>query len=55
MDRLEAPSEILSVGRERRDLEQILGTDKTVLADMQTGLAILAPLLAGAAAAFLPH
>jgi hypothetical protein len=55
MDRLEAPSAILSVGRERRDLEQILGTDKSVLADMQTGLAILAPLLAGAAAAFLPH
>jgi len=40
---------------ERQTLEQMLGLDRLFLADLQSGLLILAPLLAGAAAAFLPH
>jgi hypothetical protein len=47
--------EILSRAGDRQKLEQILGADRNVLADLQTGLAILAPLLASAAVAFLPH
>jgi hypothetical protein len=49
------PSAILSRAGDRQVLEQILGTNRSVLSDLQTGLAILGPLLAGAAAAFLPH
>jgi hypothetical protein len=49
------PSAILSRAGDRQTLEQILGTNRNVLADLQTGLAILGPLLASAAAAFLPH
>jgi hypothetical protein len=47
--------EILSRAGDRQKLEKIMGTDRNVLADLQTGLAILAPLLASAAVAFLPH
>jgi hypothetical protein len=51
----EAPV-ILSVAEDRHKLEQLLGVDRGVVADLQSGLAILGPLLAGAAAAFLsPH
>ena len=40
---------------ERQKLEQALGLDRGILADLQGGMIILAPLLAAAAAAFLPH
>jgi hypothetical protein len=46
-------SVILSLAENRRRLEQVLGVDRGIFADLQTGLAILAPLLASAAAAFL--
>jgi hypothetical protein len=46
---------ILSTTDQRQKLEQVLGTDRNVFADLQTGLAILAPLLASAAVAFLPR
>lgn len=52
---LDQPSAVLSRAGERQTLEQILGANRNVLADLQTGLAILGPLLASAAAAFLPH
>ena len=55
MEGLDDGQAILSMAGDRQKLEQILGVDRNVLADLQTGLAILAPLLAGAAAAFLPH
>ncbi|MDP8932229.1 MAG: hypothetical protein M3O70_27630 [Actinomycetota bacterium] len=48
----EAPA-ILSAAENRHKLEQLLGVDRGIVADLQTGLAILGPLLAGAAAAFL--
>jgi hypothetical protein len=44
---------ILTVADDRRKLEQLLGVDRTVAADLQTGLVILGPLLASAATAFL--
>lgn len=40
---------------ERQKLEQVLGLDRGILTDLQGGMIILAPLLAAAAAAFLPH
>jgi hypothetical protein len=46
---------ILNQAEDRNKLEQFLGVDRTVFADLQTGLAILGPLIASAAAAFLPH
>jgi hypothetical protein len=46
---------ILNQAEHRNKLEQFLGVDRTVFADLQTGLAILGPLIASAAAAFLPH
>jgi hypothetical protein len=46
-------SAILSVAEDRHKLEQLLGMDRSVFADLQTGLVILGPLLAGAATAFL--
>jgi hypothetical protein len=52
---LDRQEEILSRAGDREKLEQLLGADRNVLADLQTGLAILAPLLASAAVAFLPH
>ena len=39
---------------ERRRLEQALGVDRGILADVQSGLIIFAPLLASATAVFLP-
>ncbi len=39
---------------DRSKLEQLLGVDRSIVADLQTGLAILGPLIASAAAAFLP-
>jgi hypothetical protein len=46
---------ILNRASDSQKMEQILGADRNVLADLQNGLAILAPLLAGAAATLLPH
>jgi Na+/melibiose symporter-like transporter len=46
-------SAILSLAEDRHKLEQLLGVDRGVVADLQTGLVILSPLLASAAAAFL--
>lgn len=46
-------SAILRGAEDRRKLEQLLGIDRGVVADLQTGLAILGPLLGSAAAAFL--
>ncbi|WP_406045736.1 hypothetical protein OG799_15415 [Micromonospora sp. NBC_00898] len=46
---------ILSRVSDSQKMEQILGADRSVLADLQNGLAIPAPLLAGAAATLLPH
>jgi hypothetical protein len=47
------PAAILSLAENRQQLEQLLGVDHGVVADLQAGLAILGPLLASAAAAFL--
>jgi hypothetical protein len=46
---------ILNQAEDRSKLEQLLGVDHSIVADLQTGLAILGPLIASAAAAFLPH
>lgn len=46
---------IVSRAADRQALEQMLGLNRGFLADLQSGLLILAPLLAGAVAAFLPH
>lgn len=48
-------SAILTLAEDRHKLEQLLGMDRSTVADLQTGLAILGPLLASAAATFLPH
>lgn len=44
---------ILAMAEDRHKLELLLGVDRSVTADLQTGLAILGPLLASAATAFL--
>jgi hypothetical protein len=48
-------TKIVSLAADRQTLDQMLGLDRGFLADLQSGLVILAPLLAGAVAAFLPH
>jgi hypothetical protein len=48
-------SGILNLAENRNKLEQLLGVGHGVLTDLQTGLAILGPLLASAAAVFLPR
>jgi len=53
LDQADETSAILSLAEDRHKLEQLLGADRGVVADLQTGLAILGPLLASAAAAFL--
>jgi hypothetical protein len=55
MDCLDEASTILARSGDRQKLEQILGADRGLLADMQSGVVILAPLIAGAAAFLLPH
>jgi hypothetical protein len=47
-------SAILGLAEDRHKLEQLLGIDRSAVADLQTGLIILGPLLASAAATFLP-
>jgi hypothetical protein len=46
-------SAILSLAEDRHKLEQLLGADRGAVADLQTGLAILGPLLVSAAAPLL--
>lgn len=46
---------ILNQAEDRIKLQQLLGADRSVVADLQTGLAILGPLIASAVTAFLPH
>jgi hypothetical protein len=46
-------SAVLSVADNRNKLEQLLGVGNGAFVDLQTGLAILGPLLASAAAVFL--
>jgi hypothetical protein len=53
--KLDQQAAILSRATDRQKLEQILGLDQTIISDLQGGLIILAPLLASAVAAFLPH
>jgi hypothetical protein len=53
MDGLDEASAVLSMAGHRQSLEQALGVDRSVLSDLQTGLAIVAPLFASAAAALL--
>ena len=48
-------SAILSTAEDRQKLEMVLGVDRSVIADMQTGLIIFAPLVASAASVLLPH
>jgi hypothetical protein len=48
-------TKIVSLAGDRQTLDQMLGLSRGFLADLQSGLVILAPLLAGAVAAFLPH
>lgn len=55
MSHLAQPSAILCRAEDRQKLERLLGVDRSVLGDLQTGVAILAPLLASAATTFLPH
>ncbi|MQA98284.1 MAG: hypothetical protein GEV11_28165 [Streptosporangiales bacterium] len=45
---------ILRIAEDRNKLEQLLGVDRTVVTDLQTGLTILGPLVASAAASLLP-
>jgi hypothetical protein len=53
-DRNDGPA-ILSWASDLKKMEQLLGVDRSIMADLKNGLAILAPLLAGAAATLLPH
>jgi hypothetical protein len=48
------PAAILSRAEDRNKMEQLLGVDRSIAADLQTGLVILGPLIASAATAFLP-
>ncbi len=53
LDKADGPSTVLSSAEDRHKLEQLLGMDRGIVADLQTGLTILGPLLASATAAFL--
>jgi hypothetical protein len=46
---------ILKQAEDHGKLEQLLGADRGVAAGLQAGMVILGPLIASAAAAFLPH
>jgi hypothetical protein len=46
---------LLSMAEERQKLEQLLGLDRGLLAELQTGVIVLGPLLASAGAVFLPR
>jgi hypothetical protein len=47
-------SDVLRLADERQRLEQLLGVDRSLFGELQSGLVILGPVLASAAAAFLP-
>ena len=49
-----APTDLPARVAQRRELEQALGVDRGLLADLQSGVIVIAPLLASAAAVFLP-
>jgi hypothetical protein len=49
-----SPAELPARAEDRRRLEQALGVDRGLFADLQSGVIVIAPLLASAAAAFLP-
>ena len=49
------PAVILNQAEDRSKLEQLVGANSGVFADLQTGLAIVGPLIASAVAAFLPY
>jgi hypothetical protein len=55
LDDADEAAVILTRVEDRSKLEQLLGADRGVPADLQAGLVILGPLIASAAAAFLPH
>jgi hypothetical protein len=55
MSSLDDATEVLNAAANRQRLQEILGLNSNVVVDMQSGAAILTPLLAGVAAAFLPH
>ena len=48
-------SELRARVDDRAGLERVLGLDRSLLADFQSGVIVLAPLLASAAVVFLPH
>lgn len=48
-------AEILNAVTARQSVEQALGVNRTVAADLQAGLVILSPLIASATASFLPQ
>ena len=52
---LDDEAKIVGLVADRQTLEQTLGLNRGFLADLQGGIVILAPLLVGAVAAFLPH
>lgn len=55
LDEADKAAVILNQAEDRSKLGQLLGADRSIVADLQTGLAILGPLIASAATAFLPH
>ena len=55
LGKLNEQAAILSRATDRQRLEQMLGLDRGIFADLQGGLIILAPLLASGVAALLPH
>jgi hypothetical protein len=55
IESLDDPAQILSAADSRQKVEQILGADRSIAADIQADFIILAPLLASAVAAFLPR
>lgn len=54
LDDAEDADGVLELGEKRRRLEQLLEVDRGVLADLQTGLIVLGPLIASAAGRLLP-
>jgi len=52
---LNSQADILRRATDRQKLEQMLGLDRNIIADLQGGVVVLAPLLASAVTACLPH
>ena len=55
LHRLKDETVVLRRASDRQALGQVLGLEGGTFADLQGGFVILAPLIASAAAAFLPH